>query len=184
VSDGRTSESFMAAQPRKRTWVWFFAVLGLLSLAAIIVPLFVVPMVHGLVPVTRENFDAARRRWERAGVRDYDLEYRKKGSATGSFQVQVRNGKAISVIMDDHQLDRTSNPKLYDYQTMSAMFDDLETFLDLASKPGATPSILRARFDPVDGHIIRYIYSVTGTPQKVEVGVRLQRVEPSNLPPH
>src|SRR5438105_3552109 len=81
-NEGRTSELHMASEPRKRTWVWFFGVLAVLSLAAIIVPLVVVPMVHGLVPVTRENFDAARQRWERSGIRDYDLDYRKKGSAT------------------------------------------------------------------------------------------------------
>jgi hypothetical protein len=167
----------MAPQPRSRTWIWFFAVLSVLSLAAIIIPLVVVPAVHGLVPVTRENLQAARQLWERHGSRDYDMEYGKKGSVSGRFKVQVRGGKAVSVIMDDHPLDRSSNDRLYDYQTMAAMFDDLENFVEQAGKAGAPPTVLRARFDPVDGHIIRYIYSVTGTPQKIEVSVRLHRLD-------
>ncbi len=167
----------MPPRPRRRTWVWFFAALGLLAVAAIIIPLVAVPLVHGLEPVTRENLQAARQLWERNGPRDYDMEYRKKGTVNGSFNVQVRNGRAVSVIMDDQPLDRSNNPTLFDYQTMTAMFDDLERFLELSQKPGSPPVLLRARFDPVDGHIIRYIYSVTGTPQQIQVSVRLQRLD-------
>ena len=167
----------MTSPPRSRTWIWFFAVLGILAAVAIIIPLFVVPSVHGLVSVTPENLKAARQLWEKNGPRDYDMEYGKKGSVSGRFKVQVRDGKAVSVIMDDHPLDRSTNERLYDFQTMTAIFDDLERFVEQASKPGAPPAIIRARFDPVDGHIIRYIYSATGTPQKVEVSVRLQRVD-------
>lgn len=162
---------------RTRNWLWFFGVLGILAVAAILIPILVVPAVHGLVPVTPETLRAARQVWERSGPRDYDMEYGKKGSVSGRFKVQVRDGKAVSVVMDDHPLDRTNNERLYDYQTMTAMFDDLERFVEQASKPGAPPTIIRARFDPVDGHIIRYIYSVTGTPQKIEVSVRLHRLD-------
>ena len=167
----------MTTQPRRRTWVWFFVALGLLSVAAIVIPLVAVPLVHGLVPVTRENLQAARQLWERNGPPDYDMVYAKKGSVSGEFKIQVRNGQAVSVVMDDVPLDRSNNPRLYDFQTMTAMFDDLERFLELSGKPGSPPVLLRARFDPVDGHIIRYIYSVPGTPQQIQVSVRLQRVD-------
>jgi hypothetical protein len=171
----------MMSQPRRRTWVWFFVALALLAVAAIIIPLIAVPMVHGLVPVTRENLQAARTLWERNGLRDYDMEYRKKGSVGGEFKVQVRNGQGVSVLMDNQPLDRSSNPNAFDFHTMTALFKDLERLLEMSEKPGASPVVLRARFDPVDGHIIRYIYSVNGTPQQIQVSVRLQRLDSVDL---
>jgi Family of unknown function (DUF6174) len=168
----------MTTQPRRRRiWVWFFVLLGILTVAGVIIPLIAVPLVHGLVPVTRENLQAARQLWEQKGPRDYDMEYQKQGAVKDSFNVQVRNGKAVSVVMNNEPLDPNKDPRLFEYQTMTAMFDDLERFVELASKPDSPQTMLRARFDPVDGHIIRYIYSVTGTPQQIQISVRLQRVE-------
>jgi len=163
-----------AAPKRSRTWLWFFIVLVVLTGFALILPLVILPRLHGLEPVTAEGLAAARARWEQHGPRDYDLEYRKRGTVSGTFTVRVRDGKPAAVLMDGQPLDRSSNPKLYDYYTIPGIFNDLERFLELAEKPGnAEPAILRARFDPVDGHITRYVYSIPS--QKVEVSVQLRK---------
>ena len=162
-----------AAPKRSRTWFWFFVVLAVLTGFALILPIVVLPRLHGLEPVTAADLAAARARWTQNGPRDYDLEYRKRGAATGTFTVRVRDGKPAAVLMDGQPLDRSSNPKLYDYYTIPGVFNDVERFLELAEKPGAEPVILRARFDPVDGHITRYLYSAPN--QKVEVSIQLRK---------
>jgi Family of unknown function (DUF6174) len=164
----------MAPQHRSRTWLWFYIVLAMLTAIALIIPLIVLPRLHGLDPLTEARFSAARALWEKNGPRDYDLEYRKKGAVTGSFAVQVRDDKAVAVLLDGQPLDRTSNPKLYDYYTMPAIFNDLERFLELAGKQKNPPAILRASFDPVDGHVIRYFYSTSSPPQQIEINVDLR----------
>jgi hypothetical protein len=163
----------MASPGPKRNWLWFYCVLAFLAVTAILVPLVIAPMVHGLRPVTAETIQAARELWAHHGPRDYDMEYKKKGSVNGTFQVQVRDGKATSVTMDGRPLD----PAQFHYHTMPALIDDLEVFFDLAQKPGSSPVTLRARFDPQDGHLLRYIYSKSGTPQQIEVSVRLRRLD-------
>jgi hypothetical protein len=165
-------------RPRRKTWLWFFAILGGLAIAAIIIP-FIVGPVHGLQPVTPEDIKTARQLWERLGPRDYDMEYRKEGSVKGTFDVQVRNGKAVSVTMDGQPLP----PEQFHYHTIPALMDDLETFVDLAGKPGNPPVYLRARFDPQDGQLIRYIYAVPGTAQQIKVSVRLRRPENASPTP-
>jgi hypothetical protein len=162
----------MTSPQRRSTWIWFYAVLGLLAVAAIVVPLVTIPLVHGLEPVTLERLQLARQMWDRAGPRDYDMEYRKQGSLTGTFAVQVRNGRAVSVLMDGQALPARELP----YHTMPVMFDDLERLLELAQKPAAAGTILRARFDPKDGRLVRYIYSyTTGTSRmQIEVSVKLR----------
>jgi len=158
----------------KRNWLWFYAVLGVLAVAAIVIPFFVMPMIHGLEPLTPDKLQAARKMWDRYGPRDYDMEYRKKGSVSGTFVVQVRDGEAVSVTMDGRPID----PAGYRYHTMPVLVDDLERFLEMAKKPDSPPVILRARFDPQDGHLLKYIYSVPGTSQQIEVSVRLRRFVP------
>lgn len=162
----------MTSPPRRRTWVWFFAVLIVLTIIASVIPLIVVPQLHGLVPVTPALLRDARAAWERNGPLDYDLEYQKKGSVANTFVVQVRNRQAVSVLMDGQPIE----PRLYRYHTMEALVDDLERFLDLASKPDSPAAILQARFHPIDGHLVRYLYSVPTTRQQIEVSVKLRPV--------
>jgi hypothetical protein len=165
----------MPETDRRRTWIWFFLVLAFLAVLAVVVPLLTVPLVHGLQPLTLETLQAARALWDKNGPRDYDMEYQKRGSVTGTFVVQVRHGIAVSVTMDGRPLD----PPQYHYHTMPALFDDLETFLELASKSEGGPVNIRGRFDPGDGHILRYIRSVGGTSQQIEIRVKLRKLDGS-----
>src|SRR5262249_50398272 len=111
----------MTAGASKRNWLWFYCVLGALAVIAVLIPLVIAPMVHGLKPVTAETLKAARDLWELRGPRNYDMEYKKNGSVKGTFVVQVRDGKAVSVTMDGQPLD----PVQFHYHTMPALIEDL-----------------------------------------------------------
>lgn len=156
---------------KRRTWVWFFVVLGVLAVAVVVIPFFVVPMVQ-LKSVTMEDINAARKVWAKNGPRDYDMTLRKRGSIAGNFEVQVRSGQAVAVAMDGQALP----PRQYGDYTMPALMDDLERFVQLANDPAEGSLILRARFDAQDGHLIRYVRKDTQS-RTLEVSVKLRRLD-------
>lgn len=154
---------------RSRGWVWFFVLLAVLTVTSIAVQLWF----NLQQQLTPEHLAAARALWKAKGPSDYDLEYTKKGSATGYFRVQVRGGKVVSAAMDGQPLEA----RLYSFYDMPGLFDDIERFLDLDRSPGSRRTFTKATFDPEDGHLLHYIRSVTSTRQRVEISVRL-------VPPH
>jgi hypothetical protein len=141
------------AVPRSRVWIGVYVVLGLLGLAALIVPFVLMPIVYQRQQLQREALEAARKRWEEKGPRDYRLEYTKRGSARGTYVVWVKNGQVVAVLekQDENQPDesgRRLEPRLHLYYGMPALLDDIERFLQL--QDGAR---LVAAFDPADGHL-------------------------------
>jgi hypothetical protein len=87
--------------PRGRNgrWVWFFAVLAVLALAAILIPI-----VYNLRQQLRpEQLAAARERWRQNGVSDYDLTIEVRhdtDSQADEYAVQVRGGKVVSWVVN------------------------------------------------------------------------------------
>lgn len=142
-------------------WLWYFLVLGILTVAS----------AAGLIAynlhqqLRREQLIDVKTRWEQNGPRDYHLVFTKKGSVEGTFEVDVRKGKVIRVQADGQPLES----RLWDYYSMSSLFEDLEKFMDLKEEPGGPRRFLRADFDPADGHLIRFVYSDSKTRQGIEV---------------
>jgi hypothetical protein len=89
--------------------------------------------------------------------------------------VQVRDGKVTSVTLDGQPLEAWQ----YGYYGMPAMFNDIEMFLEQDSKPGQPRTFKKALFDANDGHIMKFIRRVMGSTERVEISVKLQRVEKS-----
>ncbi len=57
-----------------RHWVWYFAVLAVMSATAIILPI-----VYNLsLQLRPDELAAARQRWKANGSRDYDLQFQEK----------------------------------------------------------------------------------------------------------
>lgn len=154
-----------AARPN-RNWVWFFVVLVVLAVLAIGVELWF----NLRQQLHRPDLEAARMLWNQKGPRDYDLEYTKRGSASGTFVVRVRGGRVASATMDGQPME----PRLYPYADMGGLFDDVERFLEMDSAPGSPRSFTKAQFDPVDGHLMYYVRSVMASRQRIEIVVRLQ----------
>jgi hypothetical protein len=160
---------------QSRGWVWFFVVLAILSAVAIGVQVWF----NLRQQLTRDQLEAARALWKEKGPADYDLQYTKKGSVSGTFEVRVRGGRVVSATMDGQPLER----RLYAFSDMPGLFDDLERFLEMDSAPGSPRTFTKATFDMAgDGHLIHYIRSVMSTRQRVEINVRLNRVSPDAKP--
>src|SRR5438445_339376 len=85
----------MAAR-RNRYWIWFFVLVGLLALAAV-----VTLITYNLgQQLKAEQVTAARGRWEKHGPADYDLFYTisrqdQNGSAEEEYAIQVRHGRVV-----------------------------------------------------------------------------------------
>ncbi len=67
--------SIMNAPRRNRGWIWYFVILGVLTVAAVGV-LVTFNVQQQLKP---EQVEAARRLWEAKGPPDYDMTYTQKG---------------------------------------------------------------------------------------------------------
>jgi hypothetical protein len=160
-----------------RNWIWYFVVLGSLTLLAIVI-LTVYKYNQGLRrQLTPERLDAARKLWAEKRPPDYVLTYTKKGSATGTFVVTVRQGKVVAAVMyeqdpRDHQ-EKTIplEERLYRDYDMAGLFNNLEDFLKIAAQKDSPKTFLTASFDPNTGQLRRFVRSVAGKHEGIEIDV-------------
>ena len=157
-------------------WVWYFAVLAVLTVAAISILIWY-NLRQQLKP---EQLAEAKALWKKNRPSNYDLTYTKKGSATGTFALEVRNGKVVSVTLDGRPItrdDRPLDPSLYSRYDMTGLLDDIDQFSRLDAEPGRPRTFTVAVFDPEDGHLIHYVRRVMGSTERIEINVQLERVE-------
>lgn len=160
-----------APTQRNRGWIWFFVSLALLTTAAAIIPLWF----NLSQQLTREQLDQSRALWKAKAPADYDLEYVQRGAANGVFVVKVRGGRVASVTLDGRPLES----RLFASHDMAGLFDDIERFYEQDHQPGSPRSFTKARFDPVDGHLLHYVRSVSSSRQRLEITVRLRPITDS-----
>jgi hypothetical protein len=168
-----------AVKGRSRGWIWFFAILVVLTVAATAF-LWIYNVRQQLTP---EELAAAHKLWKQKRPSDYVLTYTKEGSASGTFVVTVRKGEVKSVVMKQDVTENgrvktvsTALPKrLYQSSDMDGLFRDLERFLEMNKDPAQGRAYLTANFDPDDGHINGFIYSNSRTGQRVKVLVELEQ---------
>lgn len=157
-------------------WVWYFVVLGVLTVAACTILVW-----YNLrQQLKKEDLEAARALWKQHRPADYDLIYTKRGSASGTFFVKVRNSKVVDVTLDNREItqnDKPLDPSRYSRYDMAALMDDIETFLDEDAEPGRARTYSVATFDPVNGHLVRYVRRVMGTSERIEINVQLKKLE-------
>jgi hypothetical protein len=141
---------------RKRRWISFFVVLGLLAASAAAVEMWF----NLKQQVTVAAVNAAEERWRAKGPSNYNLEYVFKTlNNTDQYKVQVRSKQVISARRNDLPLE----PARYRYCSMPYLFEIVEDFLREDSKEGAPRTFSVATFDPVDGHLVHYVRSVMPT---------------------
>lgn len=163
----------MASTPRKKnsTWIWYFSLLAILSLAAS-ATLVIFNIKQQL---TKEKFEQAKRFWQQHGPEDYDMVFTKKfGEATKEeFVVRVRKKKVVEATRDGQPMEERL------YPSMTSLFAWMEGFLDRDAQPNMPRSYARATFDSIDGHLMRYVRSVSETHEKVEIVVtKFEKVGP------
>jgi hypothetical protein len=170
-----------------RNWIWYFVVLGSLTLLAIVI-LTVFKYNQGLRrQLKQEQLEAARKLWAAKRPPDYVLTYTKKGSAPGTFIVTVRQGKVVSAIMReedprDHQVKTMPlEERLYRDYDMAGLFNNLEDFLRIATQKDSPKTFMTASFDPHNGQLRRFVRSVAGKHEWIEIDV--EPIVPPSAPP-
>lgn len=152
----------MTSRPGK-LWVWLLIVLVGMILAAFV----------GLIiykkqwKLTSEKLNAARARWEQAGIRDYDLEVHVSGRTEARYRLQVRDGRTDRVSCNDQEY---SKQKADEFWSVTGLFDVLQTDLENDAQPNAARVYTRVEFDPVDGHLVHYVrQSLSGPRQDLTI---------------
>lgn len=171
----------MPAPQQSYRWVWYFVVLIILTVAACTILVW-----YNLrQQLKKEDLQKAREQWKRDRPLNYDLHYTKRGSASGAFDVEVRDGKVTSVTLDGREITQNDKPidsSRYPRYDMTALMDDIETFLEEDAEPGRPRTYTVATFDPKDGHLIRYVRRVMGTSERIEIIVLLRVLDAGTSP--
>jgi Family of unknown function (DUF6174) len=163
---------------RNRRWIWFFVLLSVLGLCAMIIP-WVYNVAQQLRP---EQFAAARALWNQQRPSDYNLEYVVKeddkpggdaSSAPGveSVSIQVRQGRVDSAMRNGNPLSPEEEKKY----GVDALFDLIQAHLEHDGQPGQPRAYAHARFDKQDGHPVHYVRRVMGSRERLEIIVELWR---------
>jgi len=142
--------------------------------------LLVLPMLAGCAggqDVTPRSIRDARRLWDRAAIRDYDLEWTSTGLRSSHYRVSVRNGRVESiesVYQGNAYPVRPAEPKYYGidglFLTIEAELAQLQTNTPFG-QPKGTKAVLRFTPDPQFGYPRSYRRDVLGTPQVLALDV-------------
>jgi hypothetical protein len=168
---------------RNRSWLWFFAALVALSVAAVAINW----VYNARQQLTMEQLTAAQERWDRNGPRDYDLMIDKNISSAASaageeiterITVEVRDGKARAATSQGQPVPPWA---LREYD-MPGWLSFVEEFLRRDARPGAPRSFRVADFDPKTGALLRFVRRVSGTHERQQLVIRLTPANPERKP--
>jgi hypothetical protein len=155
----------MPPPKRNNNWKWFFAVVAVLALGASI-SLIVINLRQQLKP---ERLEANRKRWEASGPANYVMVYTTRKNletTTDHYVVKVRNKKPYEVLVNGLPL-----TERLDYYGMSALFNDIERFLEIDSEKGKPRVFTKAHFDDTTGAIRQYVRRVMVSRERLEINV-------------
>lgn len=172
----------------RRSWLWFFGILFLLALVAL-----VLPIVYNLrLQLTPEQLARAEALWREKGTPNYDLDYseqKDRNPERDEIWVKVRGGKAVALSWNGQLLrlddvaglvlgptTRSLPPVDLSGQTVEGMFDQIETQLKQDATSTGRRNYATASFDSRDGHPVRYVHRVAGTSKRLEWQIKLTPV--------
>ncbi|MDB5352666.1 MAG: hypothetical protein JWN86_3913 [Planctomycetota bacterium] len=133
--------------------------------------------------VTTRSIANARRIWDAAKIRDYDLEWTSSGARDGHYRIFVRDGKVRSIraFVDDRKERRVREievkPGDPSYYSVDGLFKILEEERSQLSEPApfgqpkGTSVLLRFTPDPKLGYPKRFRRDVVGTPRGLAIDV-------------
>jgi hypothetical protein len=142
-------------------------------------------------PVTQSSLAQAKRTWQRAGIRDYDLEWTTSGVRASHYRVFVRSGKVkriYSVLPGGHEKEmHPAEPGLYGVDGLLQIIEEELAQAKSAApfgQPNGTRVLLRLTLDPNLGYPKAYRRDLPGTAQGVAIDVvRLDTQPPEAIPP-
>lgn len=153
---------------KKRTWIWYFAVLAVLTIVAT-ATLAIYNIRQQLKP---EQLDAAIALWKEKGPKDYVLVYTAKktelsGEMDDHYVVKVKDGQAYEVLING----LPAEERQLAYYGMTRLLQYLERFMEIDAEPGRPKAFLRGDFNARTGALVRYVRRVMGTKQRLEINV-------------
>lgn len=109
-------------------------------------------------------------RWAEHGPKSYNFRYvvKKSNSEPEEFHAEVRSGRVRAAYRNGELL----RPTLWEYHDMPGRFRDIKGFLDKDAQSGSRRIFTVAQFSPNDGGLKRYVRSVMGTRERVEIEVK------------
>ena len=129
-------------------------------------------------PVTGASLASARQLWDRARVRDYDLEWTSRGQSQAHYRVEVRGGevRSVEMLQPNGQVTQAhpGNPRFYGVEGLFLTIEeDLAQLRQPApfGQPKGTRVVLRFSPDPKFGYPRHYRRDVLGTSQAVAIDV-------------
>jgi Family of unknown function (DUF6174) len=135
--------------------------------------------------VTKGSIAEARRRWEHASIRDYDLEWTSTGLSRAHYVVEVRGGKVRSIesiLPDGKSMEvHPAEPRFYGVEGLFMVIADELAQLRTETpfgQPKGTKVVLRFTPDPKLGYPLRYRRDVLGTPLALAIDVIRMRPAP------
>jgi hypothetical protein len=133
--------------------------------------------------VTPRHLEAARARWEEAGIRDYDLEWTTSGAREGHYLVAVRDGqvrRVLQVLPDGREI--VAHPGDPSFYGVEGLFRVLEEESEQLLEPEpfgqrkGTTILLKFEPDPELGYPAHFRRDVVGSARGLAIDVvRLQR---------
>jgi len=137
--------------------------------------------------VTAASIQAARQRWQRARVQDYDLEWTSSGLRQSHYVVAVRDGKVRAVEMvqpnGQHTIVRPPEPRFYGVDGLFLVIADELAQLGTDrpfGQPKGTKAVLRFTPEPKLGYPLRYRRDVVGA--RAPLGIDVVRLTPNSAP--
>lgn len=110
--------------------------------------------------LTPERFDQVWEQWKRSPVENYDVQIRVSGTQGAVYEVQVRDGSAVSARRNGEPLLQRRTFETWSVggmlSTISRDVENLRAWNEHRAKPGTPEVALRAEFDPTYGYPLRY----------------------------
>jgi hypothetical protein len=132
-------------------------------------------------PLVRQEFEAAKARWQAKGAKSYDLDiYFYSQNAPVDYHLEVRDGKAVLLTRNGSPVPQQSRR---DPWTIDGLLDQMGNDLKIAEDPnldfGVKPGVqvqLKATFDPTYGYPTMYRRLARGSPVQYSWWVRSFRL--------
>ena len=140
--------------------------------------------------VTHESLRAAKQRWEKARVDDYNLEWTNTGPGNPRYRVSVRGGKVRTVLVvgpdgKTHET-TTHEPRYFGVEGLFLTIADdvaqLQTDRPFGLPKGAS-AVLRFTPDPKFGFPTSYRRDISGAPRAMSFDVVRFEPNPPSAPP-
>jgi hypothetical protein len=165
---------------RKRHPFVFGLLVGVFgALALTVFALGVLTFLRQSPRLTRDEFEAAAKRWEANGPASYNLDVELIGRRSGKIHVEVRDGEVTRMTRDGVQ---PAQQRTWYYWSVPGQFDTIEQELDMArdaarsyGMPAGAEVAMWARFDPRYGYPLSFDRVLLGA--DIEVHWKVTRFE-------